>query len=307
VSRSRLSRQIAELLARVGLGDRAAFAQLYRETGAHLFGVVLRIQPDRARAEARTVSRHVGGDDEHDLPNAAAGPQELLLQAAEARQFTHCMQGLSTERQQCVALAYCQGLSHAVGAAGGWRAAIARPARRRYLKVLLRSGGSASGLRRAAYGTDRCRAAAGLDRRSGLGRCEVARHGNTHMSHGTTGAPSGARRDRTVAGRGPVAAVAAVAGHGPAAGSAAGRGPPGQRRLPELALDADDDGTLRWGEIRAREADIVRLVEGAVLRARRDCAAPVRTLRLDYRLFATSDPSHRCLLRLGPARGAGRR
>jgi RNA polymerase sigma-70 factor (ECF subfamily) len=45
------SRELGQLLARAGLGDRAAFAQLYQRTSAHLFGVVLRIQRDRGTAE----------------------------------------------------------------------------------------------------------------------------------------------------------------------------------------------------------------------------------------------------------------
>lgn len=42
---------LAELLARTALGDRAAFATLYQRSAAHLMGVILRIQPDRALAE----------------------------------------------------------------------------------------------------------------------------------------------------------------------------------------------------------------------------------------------------------------
>ena len=45
------SRELAALLARVGLGDRAAFAQLYERSCGHLLAVVLRIQRDRALAE----------------------------------------------------------------------------------------------------------------------------------------------------------------------------------------------------------------------------------------------------------------
>ncbi|GAP36010.1 sigma-70 family RNA polymerase sigma factor [Piscinibacter sakaiensis] len=45
------SHELARLLARSGLGDRAAFAALYEATSAHLFAVVLRIQRDRAQAE----------------------------------------------------------------------------------------------------------------------------------------------------------------------------------------------------------------------------------------------------------------
>ncbi len=45
------SRELAALLARTGLGDRAAFSQLYERSSSHLFAVVLRIQRDRAQAE----------------------------------------------------------------------------------------------------------------------------------------------------------------------------------------------------------------------------------------------------------------
>lgn len=48
---SERGRLLAAVLARVALGDRAAFATLYRETRSHLFGVILRINPDRAQAE----------------------------------------------------------------------------------------------------------------------------------------------------------------------------------------------------------------------------------------------------------------
>ena len=45
------SLELSKLLARAGLGDRAAFAALYEATSSHLLGVVLRIQRDRAQAE----------------------------------------------------------------------------------------------------------------------------------------------------------------------------------------------------------------------------------------------------------------
>jgi len=48
---SERSHDLARLLARTGLGDRAAFATLYERTSAHLFAVVLSIQRDRAQAE----------------------------------------------------------------------------------------------------------------------------------------------------------------------------------------------------------------------------------------------------------------
>ena len=48
---SQRSRELSQLLARAGLGDRAAFATLYERTSAHLLAVVLRIQRDRSQAE----------------------------------------------------------------------------------------------------------------------------------------------------------------------------------------------------------------------------------------------------------------
>lgn len=160
------SEALADALARVALGDRAAFATLYGATSAHLFGVILRINPDRAQAEdilqeifvniwraaqgfdaarsqpmtwlasiarhraidslrrrkteVSTVSAHRAGDEGDDddnlldaMPSDAAGPLELLMQAAQARQVTDCMDQLSAEQKQCVALTYYQGLSHA--------------------------------------------------------------------------------------------------------------------------------------------------------------------------------------------------
>lgn len=99
----------------------------------------------------------------------------------------------------------------------------------------------------------------------------------------------------------------------------------------ELHLDADDDGQLRWGEIRRREAELrswlgreVRwTAEGGpacreapsgdedglridthsdgsylVEQRRWHCDGPIRQLQVDYRLFALTDPLHRGLLRL---------
>jgi RNA polymerase sigma-70 factor, ECF subfamily len=160
---------LAQMLARVGLGDRAAFAALYKAVSAQLLGVILRIQRDRAQAEdvlqeifvsiwraaqgydaARaqpmtwltSIARNraidslrrgktevdtvsaLGGDDDDDSPNLVDtlpsdldGPVEMLAQAAQARAVSHCIGALSAEQQQCVALAYYQGLSHSEVAA----------------------------------------------------------------------------------------------------------------------------------------------------------------------------------------------
>ena len=43
--------RLTALMARVALGDQAAFARLYQETSAHLYGVAVRILKDGAAAE----------------------------------------------------------------------------------------------------------------------------------------------------------------------------------------------------------------------------------------------------------------
>lgn len=100
----------------------------------------------------------------------------------------------------------------------------------------------------------------------------------------------------------------------------------------DLALDANGDGALSWGEVRSRWPDIERLAgdgvrftaDGAacapqghatpqldahsdgvhaVLVTRWHCPAAVRELDIDYRLFATTDAGHRGLARLVGAAG----
>jgi RNA polymerase sigma-70 factor, ECF subfamily len=154
---------LAEVLSRIALGDHKALAALYEIASAHLLGVILRIQRDRALAEdvlqeifvsiwrnaqgydaarsqpmtwltsiarnraidslrrrkteVSTVSAHLGDDDDDSnlvdaQPSEDSSPMELMEQAAQARAVTHCIGALSAEQQQCVALAYYQGLSH---------------------------------------------------------------------------------------------------------------------------------------------------------------------------------------------------
>jgi RNA polymerase sigma factor (sigma-70 family) len=155
------SQALAEALARTALGDRAAFRRLYDGARAHLFGVILRIQPDRSRAEdvlqevfvkvwrsapsfdpaqaqpltwlsaiarngaidslrrghaqPQTVSL-TRDDDEGEDRQLEAGddtdPLTLLQRASQARAVTHCLGELSAQQQQCLALAFYQGLSH---------------------------------------------------------------------------------------------------------------------------------------------------------------------------------------------------
>jgi hypothetical protein len=100
-----------------------------------------------------------------------------------------------------------------------------------------------------------------------------------------------------------------------------------------IGLDADQDGAVTWGEVKARHADIAsyalsRLTLGpsaapckavageqlvddhtdgaySVLRFRATCATAPQTLEVGYRLFAEIDPQHRGLLKL-VANGATR-
>lgn len=162
------SRELADLMARVALGDRAAFAGLYRRTSAQLLGVILRIQRDRGAAEdvlqevfvnvwraaasfdalrsqpmtwLASVARNRAidslrrrdsqpvlesssrgdGDDGYDVADLTAsadpGPPDMLSHADEARVVKRCLGGLTGEQQQCIALAFYQGLSHAEVAA----------------------------------------------------------------------------------------------------------------------------------------------------------------------------------------------
>ena len=103
----------------------------------------------------------------------------------------------------------------------------------------------------------------------------------------------------------------------------------------ELGLDADDDGALTWGEVRSRHRDIEAFLlpqlhvksgparcemagnppgtgvthrldshsDGtyAVLEFSLDCKTPPRAIEVEYRLFATTDPTHRGILRIDTA------
>lgn len=142
---------LSDLLARTALGDRQAFARLYKETSAKLYGVAIRIlrdnraeevlqeayvkiwhraadyRPDksapltwmasivrnRALDELRRVGVETGMDDAGDIADEALGPLERTLQGAEARALLRCLETLDSAPREAVTLAFFHGLAHA--------------------------------------------------------------------------------------------------------------------------------------------------------------------------------------------------
>lgn len=70
----------------------------------------------RAQAQPQTISTTPRDDDEAapELPAPeGGGPLELLQRASDARALDHCVQALTPQQRQSVALAFYDGLSHA--------------------------------------------------------------------------------------------------------------------------------------------------------------------------------------------------
>ena len=72
----------------------------------------------RAQAQPRFETVHHDHDDDRPdldqrLADEAPGPAALLERASDARQLGHCMDGLTAQQRQSVALAFFDGLSHA--------------------------------------------------------------------------------------------------------------------------------------------------------------------------------------------------
>ncbi|OAN76640.1 RNA polymerase subunit sigma [Jannaschia sp. EhC01] len=144
---------IENLLARVQMGDRKAFAELYSATSAKLFGICLRVLKDRALAEdvlqdvfvkiwnkadkyrvtghspmtwLITVARNQAidrlraqgpatSDIDEVVPVAAAGlgPEGQAIAADEARRVIACLDELEGDRAAAVRGAYLDGQSYA--------------------------------------------------------------------------------------------------------------------------------------------------------------------------------------------------
>ncbi|HEY9019542.1 MAG: sigma-70 family RNA polymerase sigma factor [Paracoccaceae bacterium] len=144
---------IEDLIARVALGDRAAFSKLYDNTSAKLFGVVLRVLNDRASAEDAVqdaymkIWRHAGRysangmspmtwmitiarntaidrlrqtratvDLDHVAEHLTApgpNPEQSAVAAGEARRIAACLDELEQDRGAAVRGAYLEGQSYA--------------------------------------------------------------------------------------------------------------------------------------------------------------------------------------------------
>jgi RNA polymerase sigma-70 factor (ECF subfamily) len=146
------SSEIADLIARTALRDRAAFRDLYDRTSAKLFGVTLRILKDRAEAEEalqevyvkvwQRADRYVAGgyspiswlvavarnhsldilrarkpanDDieaAFDLADSGPNPEQATIQSSERAQIDGCLETLEPDKADCVRGAYLDGFSY---------------------------------------------------------------------------------------------------------------------------------------------------------------------------------------------------
>lgn len=146
--RERLNR----LLANVAKGDEQAFAELYRETSARVFGVIVRMMHDRGEAEDilqevyasawrradtfdpargsaitwlitlgrnRTIDRlrqHreelLGDDDTPEIADEAPTPAAAAESSEERRRLEHCLDGLEPQQKSAIREAFFTGATY---------------------------------------------------------------------------------------------------------------------------------------------------------------------------------------------------
>lgn len=146
------TQDIADLISRCALRDRAAFKSLYERTSAKLFGVVLRILKDRSEAEEaiqeiyvkvwQRADRYVAGatspiswlvavarnhaldilrarrpqaddiDVALEIPDLGPNPERATENSEERAQIEHCLGTLEPERADAVRGAYLDGYSY---------------------------------------------------------------------------------------------------------------------------------------------------------------------------------------------------
>ena len=150
---SQSTADIADLIARTALRDRAAFRALYQRTSAKLFGVTLRILKDRFEAEEalqevyvkiwQRADRYVPGgfspiswlvaiarnhaidrigarrqphsdiDGALDIADPMPGPEAAVVAASERGRIHDCLEELERTRADAVRGAYLNGESYA--------------------------------------------------------------------------------------------------------------------------------------------------------------------------------------------------
>lgn len=146
------SDDIAVLLSRVALKDRAAFSTLYSRTGSKLFSICIRILKDRSDAEEAlqevyiriwqradsfaaagnspmgwlaTIARYycidrirarrpanLDLDDAVDIADLAPDPEQNAVLSGEGKRIDSCMEQLDSDRAKAVRHAYVEGLSY---------------------------------------------------------------------------------------------------------------------------------------------------------------------------------------------------
>ena len=144
--------EIEQLIARVALGDRAAFNALYQATSSKLFSVTMRILSNRSEAEdalqevyvkvwnraasfapggyspmawlvsiARNQSidlirqrrgGHVDIEEAFDLADKAPLPEQVTIQKSDNREIARCLATLEANRANAVRGAYLDGQSY---------------------------------------------------------------------------------------------------------------------------------------------------------------------------------------------------
>ena len=146
------SQEIADLIARCALRDRAAFRSLYERTSAKLFGVTLRILRNRSEAEEaiqevyvkvwQRADRYVPGntspiswlvavarnhsldilrarrpqsddiDAALEIPDSGPSPEQATQDSEEKSRIEHCLATLEPDRADAVRGAYLDGYSY---------------------------------------------------------------------------------------------------------------------------------------------------------------------------------------------------
>jgi len=128
------------LLAKIALGDRTAFAALYRGTASRLFGICLRVLTQRSEAEdalqdvyttvwrkAAQFARNKAIDRlrampaqqsraslelARDVEDPGASPPQQVQTATDRAQLEHCLERLEPRRRSLIRAAFFDGLTY---------------------------------------------------------------------------------------------------------------------------------------------------------------------------------------------------